>query len=82
MALKIFIWAGPANDTAKLFIQQANGTFIKNRNLFFNRIKIYEDIGAEFFDADNDGDMDLIVASGGNQQPNGSFNLLTRIIYK
>ncbi|HEU5054151.1 MAG TPA: VCBS repeat-containing protein [Hanamia sp.] len=77
--LEDFFVGGATNDTAKLFIQQANGTFLPKREFAFNQDKDNEDIGATFFDADNDGDLDLIVASGGNEQPQGSINLLTRL---
>jgi hypothetical protein len=77
--LQDFFMGGAANDTAKLFIQQSDGHFVQKREFIFEQDKNIEDVGAEFFDADNDGDMDLIVASGGNQWEQGSFNLLTRL---
>ncbi len=77
--LEDFFVGGAINDTGKLFIQQPNGTFLPKKEFAFNQDKDNEDVGAAFLDADKDGDLDLVVASGGNQQPQGSMNLLTRL---
>jgi hypothetical protein len=77
--LEDFFMGGATNDTAKLFLQQTDGSFVQKTQFVFAHDKDNEDIGAEFFDADNDGDLDLVVASGGNQQKLGSENLLTRL---
>ena len=65
--LEDFFMGGAAGDTAKLFIQQPGGTFMQSKQFAFAQDKNSEDIGAVFFDADNDGDKDLIVATGGNE---------------
>lgn len=70
---------GASNDTAKLLIQQPGGEFLLKPQMAFAQDKDNEDIGSAFFDADNDGDLDLVVASGGNQLPEGSLHLLTRL---
>lgn len=74
-----FFMGGAMGDTAKIFIQQANGTFIPLLQPAFDLDKDFEDIGAEFFDADNDGDIDLVVASGGNQLKEGDVKLQSRL---
>ena len=66
-------------DTAKLFLQQKDGRFKLTTQQAFIADKYYENIGAEFFDADDDGDADLIVAAGGNQAKQGSPYLFTRL---
>ncbi len=66
-------------DTAKIFLQQPDGHFVQKEEDAFIKDKFYENIGAEFFDADGDGDLDLIVASGGNQALQGSPYLQTRL---
>jgi hypothetical protein len=74
-----FFLGSAKGDTAKLFIQQPDGKFIQKKEFVFAQDKDNEDVGAAFFDADNDGDQDLVVASGGNQDKPGSPNLLVRL---
>jgi hypothetical protein len=66
-------------DTAKIFLQQPDGHFLQKPQPAFIKDKYFESIGAVFFDADGDGDLDLVVSSGGNQALPGSANLLTRL---
>ncbi len=77
--LQDFFMGSASGDTAKIFIQQKDGSFIQKTEYAFIKDKICEDEGAAFFDADNDGDMDLVVASGGNQAPQGSPYLEVRL---
>ena len=77
--LEDFFMGGASGDTAKIFIQQKNGTFIQQIEEVFIKDKYFEDIGAAFFDADGDGGLDLIVASGGNQAKQGSPYLNARL---
>ena len=61
----IFI-GGAKGSPGELFKQQNNGTFVRISNNFLLEDSGSEDIGATFFDADKDGDLDLYVVSGGN----------------
>ena len=69
---------GAAGDTGKLLIQTGAG-FKLSRQIFFDADKDMEDAGAVFFDIDNDGDKDLLVASGGYQYDQGSSLLMARL---
>lgn len=51
--------------SGKIFIQNSAGSF-EGRELSLEDIET-EDMGALFFDADNDNDLDLYVVSGGNE---------------
>ncbi|MBS1915067.1 MAG: VCBS repeat-containing protein [Bacteroidetes bacterium] len=77
--LEDFYLGSAIDDTAKLFIQQRDGNFLQKQQDAFIKDKYYENIGATFFDADGDGDLDLVVASGGNQAKQGSPYLLARL---
>ncbi len=63
----VFI-GGATSHAAKLYIQTANG-FKKTNEELFQQEREPEDVAAQFFDADQDGDMDLFVGSGGNNRP-------------
>ncbi|MBL7775336.1 MAG: VCBS repeat-containing protein, partial [Saprospiraceae bacterium] len=52
-------------ERSALYIQQADGRFRSVSEAIWEQDKAYEDHGALFFDADGDGDQDLLVISGG-----------------
>jgi hypothetical protein len=68
-----FYIGGSFGGTRALCIQQPNGKF-NTRTSPFVADSIREDVGAVFFDADGDKDLDLYIVSGGNEAPiNSSF---------
>lgn len=72
----VFI-GGAYGSSGELFIQKPNGNFEK-RTL---ESKDYEDLGAVFFDVDNDGDTDLYLASGGSERYAGHAKYQDRIYF-
>lgn len=50
-----------------LMLQQSNGKFIKQTVPVFDADSLYEDVDAVIVDLNNDGNQDLVVASGGNE---------------
>jgi len=71
---------GSKNNIASLFIQK-NTTFIKKETATFNNQKVAEDAESIFFDADNDGDLDLYVCSGGVETSKYSANYLDKLYF-
>jgi hypothetical protein len=70
---------GAKNQKGQLFLQKMrNGKpqfILTNQNFDV----ITEDVDATFFDADNDGDLDLFVVTGGNEWETGADALTDRL---
>jgi hypothetical protein len=72
---------GAKGQAGELLVQQMNGTFISVEKELFEQDKISEEVDCSFFDADNDGDLDLYVACGGNEFPESSSALSDRLYF-
>lgn len=70
---------GAKGEPGALMIQQNNGSFISVEKALFEEDKISEEVDCAMFDADGDKDMDLYVASGGNEFPESSSALSDRL---
>ena len=63
--LEDFFIGGAKGQAGQLFLQNKNHSFTLKPTAAFVKDAASEDVAATFFDADNDGDLDLYVASGG-----------------
>ena len=54
-------------EKSALFLQQPGGRFIRSVQPALDKDSTYEDVDACWTDVNNDGNMDLVVASGGNE---------------
>ncbi len=74
-----FFMGGAAGEMGILRLNDGKGRFRAQWVEDFKTDKAAEDMGAVFFDADGDGDLDLFVASGANDLPEGSAEQKDRL---
>lgn len=71
---------GAKRKKGALFIQRNDGTFYNNTSKIQQNDSTFEDVDAVFADIENDGDLDLVIAAGGNEFW-GNSEYLTQRIY-
>ncbi|MEO5582531.1 MAG: VCBS repeat-containing protein, partial [Saprospiraceae bacterium] len=70
---------GTQNHPGQIYLQAISGEFVKKEELSFNQFMDFEDGAVLFFDADQDGDLDLFVGPGGNNNPSYSRPMQNRL---
>lgn len=74
-------FGGAKGQSGTLMIQKRNGQFDRRPTPDFDKHKMAEDADAVFFDADADGDLDLVVVSGGHEATNERELLMPRFYF-
>lgn len=69
---------GAIEQAGRLYVQNPDGNFTPIPGPWIQDVR-QEDMGAAFFDADNDGDLDLYVVSGGNEYVANSIDYKDRL---
>jgi enediyne biosynthesis protein E4 len=77
--LEDFFMGGAKDHPSQIWIQNNAGTFTVKPEPAILNDSASEDVAAAFFDADNDGDKDLYVASGGYEFNEGDPALQDRL---
>lgn len=74
-----FYIGGAKYQSGALFIQNDEGSFDRHKVPVFEQDQLFEDVGAAFFDANNDGFPDLYVVTGGSEYAEGANAYLDRL---
>ncbi len=78
--LEDFFLSGTAKYPCQMYLQQKAGNFSLKQGPWLN-LSQTEVVDVAFFDADNDGDLDLYLASGSNEFQNPNDPLYQDILY-
>lgn len=73
-----FVLLGATGDVDKVFLQNERGGFDQKENSIFAEDSTFESTCAALFDTDQDGDLDLVIGSGGNDFSKGMDGFLLR----
>jgi hypothetical protein len=70
---------GTNGHPGQIYLQHTDGQFVRKAEPDFAQFADFEDEAVLFFDADNDGDLDLFVGPGGNNNPSFSRQMQFRL---
>ena len=70
---------GTSVHAGQLYLQTADGKFVKKEEPNFAPFNDFEDEAVLFFDADHDGDLDLFIGPGGNNSQPFSRQMQNRL---
>ncbi|MEO6638120.1 MAG: FG-GAP-like repeat-containing protein, partial [Ginsengibacter sp.] len=70
---------GTKGHPGQVYLQGADGKFIKKEEPAFKQFEDFEDEAVLFFDADHDGDLDLVVGPGGNDNDSYTREMQLRL---
>lgn len=73
-----FILLGAHGDPDKLFVQTADGAFQRKPSPDLDATEVFESTCGTFLDYDQDGDLDLLIGSGGNEYQRGNKYFILR----
>jgi len=79
--LEDLLIGGSDGETARLFMQQKNGSLVVKNIPAFEQDKKYKDAAITVFDANGDGKPDIYIASGGYDNLNPTDSLLQDRLY-
>jgi enediyne biosynthesis protein E4 len=70
---------GTPQHTGQLYLQMPGGSFVKSIQPAFDQFPDFDDEAVLLFDADHDGDLDLFIGPGGNNNPPYSRQMQFRL---
>ncbi len=70
---------GTSVHGGQLYLQKKDGTFEKKKEKIFDQYSDFEDVAVLFVDYDHDGDLDLLVCPGGNNNKPDSRQMQLRM---
>ncbi|WP_181039942.1 FG-GAP-like repeat-containing protein [Aureitalea marina] len=76
-----FYMGGAKDQAGVIYVQNPAQGLLATDQPILNRDSGHEDVGATFFDADSDGDLDLLVSSGGGGEFRDNSLLLQDRLY-
>ncbi len=77
--LEDLIIGGAKGQSAAMYLQDHDGKFYLKKTPAFEKDSGCEDIDITLFDVDKDGDLDVFIASGGNETTLESSQILNRL---